>query len=370
MKRFLTMAFGMALVFACCIVPSFAASSTPSYPSGTAFGYYGGYAPQASKSGGSNSNFYTAVTASLNNGFWTVNRGFYDLNSTMKTLSTNFTTLKSALYTGTSFSYISTSDGSGGYSSGSTILNAMNNNLFYGFKSVLTKLGTVDTSIGTVNKSIGTMDGHLTTMDGHLTSGFKDLNTKLDTKFTSLENNLDGNFAQLLKALLGSEMSFDFQVDLSSLEGGLGDLNKTVSGGFPMINTWFQVFYNLLFDPLDEELKDKTEDQKQELLDNFFGEDGNGVQEGQIGSLGDISSSAGDLLDTGGNVGDVFTTIGDSSSTVWDWFSSENSDAINGSGGVSLLADEDDALPTPTLEIVDFYGAQRDDFLSILGGGE
>lgn len=40
----------------------------------------------------------------------------------------------------------------------------------------------------------------------------------------------------------------------------------------------------------------QAELQKQEILDNFFGDGGNGVKPGQIGDLGGISSGAGMML--------------------------------------------------------------------------
>lgn len=367
MKRFLTMFLGLSVVIVCCVVPSFAASSTPSYPSGN-FVPYAGYVPQGTKSSSTGVKYYSAIASSLYNGFWTVNRGFYDLQKTANTMSTALTNIKSYMLGSGTNSYTAfTGIGTGltdtiSYSNRQGVLVAINQNLYYGFRTLFKGLGSLNTSIETVDKNIGTMDGHLT-------SGFTALGTKLDSKFTSLENNLDVNFAELLKALLGSEMTFDFQVDLSKLEGGLSELNGTVSGGFPMINRWFQVFYNLLFDPLDEELKDASAGQKQELLDKFYGEGGNGLQDGQIGSMGDISSSAGSLLDSGGDVGNVFSEIGNSGSSVWSWFSTENADNINGAGGRSLLSDDEfEASPTPSLDIVDFYSIQHEELLSLLGG--
>ena len=304
MKRILTMLTGIGIVFACCVIPSFAASSTPSYPSGS-FANYSGYVPQGSSTNSTASNFYAAVTSSLRNGFWTVNRGFYDLQKKTDTLNTNLTGLKTALV-GSLSSFSSLAGVSSGledpsYSGGKGALAAINDNVFYGFRSLFKGLGSIKTSIGT-------LDTHLSTMSKNI-----------DSNFTSLGKKLDTNYQGILKALAGNNTASQYRV-----------LDTSVTGGFPMIHQWFSEFYDVLFDPKDEELKDESEDQKDELLDNFFGDGSNGVQGGQIGSLGDISSSAGNLLDTGGNIGNVFSEIGNSGSSVWSWFSSDNAMAING----------------------------------------
>ena len=105
-----------------------------------------------------------------------------------------------------------------------------------------------------------------------------------------------------------------------------------------------------------------------DFASNFlFGD--KGLQDGQIGSLGDVSSSAGNLFGSGGNVGNVFSEIGNSGSSVWDWFSSGNSNAINGSGGASPASLDDEAEESAGLEIVVFYGPQRDELFSMIGGG-
>ena len=305
MKRILTMFTGIGIVFACCVIPSFAASSTPSFPSGS-FANYSGYVPQGSSTNSTASNFYAAVTSSLRNGFWTVNRGFYDLQKKTDTLNTNLTGLKTALV-GSLSSFSSLAGVSSGledpsYSGGKGALAAINDNVFYGFRSLFKGLGSIKTSIGT-------LDTHLSTMSKNIDSNFVSLGKKLDT-----------NYQGILKALAGNNTASQYRV-----------LDTSVTGGFPMIHQWFSEFYDVLFDPKDEELKDESEDQKDELLDNFFGDGSNGVQGGQIGSLGDISSSAGNLLDTGGNIGNVFSEIGNSGSSVWSWFSSDNAMAINGS---------------------------------------
>lgn len=363
MKRLLTLLVCASLVLVCGVVPSFAASSTPSYPSGTSHGFFNGTSPSNNPTS-SASNFYVAVSAGLTNGFKMISKGLYTLQTNTNNINTALTGLRNSLFgsrTGyTVMGGIGTGYTTNSYTTTTGALDAINSNTYYGFQSLYKGIDVLRTSISAV-------DGHITTMDGHLTSGFTSLGGKLDTNFTSLKQNLDGNFSELLKALLGTDMNFDFQVDLSKVEGGLDQLNGTVSGGFPMINTWFQVFYNLLFDPLDEELKEETSDQKQELLDHFYGDGSQGVQGGQIGSLGEISSSAGSLLDTGGNIGNVFSEIGNSGSSIWSWFSSENSNAINGSGGLSLASDDDLVSPSP--EIIDFYTAQREELFSMLGGG-
>ena len=115
-----------------------------------------------------------------------------------------------------------------------------------------------------------------------------------------------------------------------------------------MIHRWLSKFYDLAFDPVDEELKDASEDQKNEFLDEFFGDDSNGVQPGQIGSLGDVSSSAGSLLDTGGSIGNVFDVIGDAGSSVWSWFSTDNAMAINGPDYVPPPPPDPPSTPEPT----------------------
>ena len=304
MKRILTMLTGIGIVFACCVIPSFAASSTPSYPSGS-FANYSGYVPQGTSTNSTASNFYAAVTSSLRNGFWTVNRGFYDLQKKSDTLNTNLAGLKTALV-GSLSSFSSLAGVSSGledpsYSGGKGALAAINDNVFYGFRSLFKGLGSIKTSIGT-------LDTHLSTMSKNI-----------DSNFTSLGKKLDTNYQGILKVLAGNNTASQYRV-----------LDTSVTGGFPMIHQWFSEFYDVLFDPKDEELKDESEGQKDELLDNFFGDGSNGVQGGQIGSLGDISSSAGNLLDTGGNIGNVFSEIGNSGSSVWSWFSSDNAMAING----------------------------------------
>lgn len=324
MKRLLTVLTGMSLVFACCVVPSFATSSTPSYPSGTAFGYYAGYVPSSGGGSSGTSNYYTAVTASLKNGFTTVNRGFYDLQQKADSTDASVTIMKNFLVGSANYNSYSTFTGDGSVSStgipGTNVaglLPAINGNLYHGFRTLSNELGSLYTRLGT-------MDDHLTTLDKDLKSGFSTLNTKLDTKF-----------GDLLQALTSGASSYWVVDDL-------------VYGGFPMIHRWFSKFYDVLFDPLDEELKDETEGQKQEVLDNFFGNDSKGVQSGQIGSLGDISSSAGGLLDSGGNIGNVFSEIGNSGSTVWSWFSSDNAMAINGPGYVPPDPIYPDPTPQPT----------------------
>ncbi len=162
-------------------------------------------------------------------------------------------------------------------SSTTGVLDAINYNSFYGFKNVLSQLNTANTKISA--------------FDDRVADSFDDLLGKLD---------------------------FLSKKELSALELMLRGDNSTstywfgetpVKGGFPMIHRWLSKFYDLAFDPVDEELKDASEDQKNELLDEFFGDDSNGVQPGQIGSLGDVSSSAGSLLDTGGSIGNVFDVI-------------------------------------------------------------
>lgn len=324
MKRFLTVLAGISLVLACCVVPSFATSSTPSYPSGTAFGYYAGYVPSSGGGSAGTSNYYTAVTASLKNGFTTVNRGFYDLQQKADSTDASVTIMKNFLLGAATYNSYSVFSGDGTGLSSSIpgtnmqgLLPAINQNLYYGFRTLSGGLGSLYTRLGTMNDN-------LTTLDKDLKSGFTTLNSKLDTKF-----------GDLLSALTGGASYYQV-------------LDSAVFGGFPMIHRWFSKFYDVLFDPLDEELKDETEDQKQEVLDNFFGNDSKGVQSGQIGSLGDLSSSAGGLLDSGGNIGNVFSEIGNSGSSVWSWFSSDNAMAINGPGYVPPDPIYPDPTPDPT----------------------
>lgn len=88
MKRFWTVLSGMCLFLGLCVVPSFAASmydsmipfasTNPSYPSGSSYGYFVGSSPSGSPNS-SASDYFVAVTASLTNGFRMVSRGLYDM---------------------------------------------------------------------------------------------------------------------------------------------------------------------------------------------------------------------------------------------------------------------------------------------------
>lgn len=312
MKKFWSALSGMVLVLAVCVVPSFASSSTPSYPSGTGYGYFVGSSPSSSPSS-SASNFFTAVTAGLTNGFSMVSRGLYNLYSAQTTYNSSFNQLKARLVNASSFSYISSNGTSTSSTSG--VLDAINYNSFYGFKNVLSQLNSAN------------------------------------TKISAFDDRVAGSF----KNLIGKLESLS-EKELSALELMLRGDNTTstywfgetpVKGGFPMIHRWLSKFYDLAFDPVDEELKDASEDQKNELLDEFFGDDSNGVKPGQIGSLGDVSSSAGSLLDTGGNLGNIFDVIGDAGSSVWSWFSSDNAMAINGPDYVPPPPPEPPSTPEP-----------------------
>lgn len=313
MKKFWSALSGMVLVLAVCVVPSFASSSTPSYPSGTGYGYFTGSSPSSSPSS-SASNFFTAVTAGLTNGFSMVNRGLYNLYSAQTSYNSSFNLLKARLVNASSFSYISSNGTT--ISSTTGVLDAINYNSFYGFQNVLSQLKAANTKISA--------------FDDRVADSFDDLLGKLD---------------------------FLSKKELSALELMLRGDNTTstywfgetpVKGGFPMIHRWLSKFYDLAFDPVDEELTDASEDQKNELLDEFFGDDSNGVQPGQIGSLGDVSSSAGSLLDTGGSIGNVFDVIGDAGSSVWSWFSTDNAMAINGPDYVPPPPPDPPSTPEPT----------------------
>lgn len=312
MKKFWSALSGMVLVLAVCVVPSFASSSTPSYPSGAGYGYFVGSSPSSSPSS-SASNFFTAVTAGLTNGFSMVSRGLYNLYSAQTTYNSSFNQLKARLVNASSFSYIS----SNGTSTSSTtgVLDAINYNSFYGFKNVLSELKEANTNISS--------------FDDHVADSFDDLLSKLDS---------------LSKKEL-SALELMLRGDNTTSTYWFGE--TPVKGGFPMIHRWFSKFYDLAFDPVDEALKDESEDQKNELLDEFFGDDSNGVKPGQIGSLGDVSSSAGSLLDTGGNLGNIFDVIGDAGSSVWSWFSSDNAMAINGPDYVPPPPPEPPSTPEP-----------------------
>lgn len=375
LTRYKAMFLGMVIACAVLVVPSYAASTTPSYPSGTAFSYMSSVAPSSSPSRAT-SNFYTAVNTNLYNGFVTISKGLYTLQTNSNTISTNLTNLKSGLYSGTSFSYISAVGDGSGVSSASSVLNAVNSNLFYGLRSVIKNLGTVNTSVNGLAKSLKSIDDRLVTANSSLTS----LGSKMDSNTLKITNSISQNLSllgekdsRLYNMLFGTRTEWlATRYDTNTGEATGQHNGKTfgfmVMKTFEYTNGMLATLVKRSYSPEDEALKDGTEDQKQELLDKFYGDGSNGVQGGQIGSLGDISSSAGDLLDTGGNIGNVFSEIGNSGSSVWSWFSSGNSNAINGSGGPAGISEDDDEL-LPTPEIVDFYGAQRDEFLSLLGGG-
>lgn len=210
MKRLLTMFTGIGIVFVCCVVPSFAASTTPSYPSGSAFSICSSVSP-TNKPSTSSSNFYTAVTANLSNGFQMLGKGMYTLQTNSNTINTNLTGLKTALV-GSLSSFSSLAGVSSGlvdpaYSGGKGALAAINDNVFYGFRSMFKGLGSINTSIGT-------LDDHLTTMSKNM-----------DSNFTSLGKKLDTNYQGIVKVLAGYNTASQYQV-----------LDTSVTGGFPMIH--------------------------------------------------------------------------------------------------------------------------------------
>ena len=367
MKRFWTVLSGMCLFLGLCVVPSFAASmfdsiipfasTNPSYPSGSSYGYFVGSSPSSSPNS-SASDYFVAVTASLTNGFRMVSRGLYDMQQSFAQYDNAFDRLSDRLVgTWTGFTHFSGNTTTTHTSSGA--LYAINQNLFYGLKEISSRV-----------KDTGS---NISTLDTHIQSGF----SVLDSHFVSFSDHFSKLFPSRKYFVLAynngayetvQNESFGYAVSTTLVNGFaraweiLESLNKKLSR-----------IYDLLNDPQDEELKDESADQKDEFLDNFFGDGGNGVKPGQIGALGGISSGAGSLLDTGADMGSVFDAIGDPGSSVWSWFSTGNSDAINGSprgaSEVAPYSQRDDIEATPSPEVVDFYGAQREEFLSMLGGG-
>lgn len=189
----------------------------------------------------STSNFYTAVTQGLYNASSVLSKGIYTLQTNTDSMSKLVTRLQTDLIganSDTTTFHAFTGDGTGLSTSISStnrkgVLGAMNQNLYYGFRTMFSGLGSINTSIGT-------LDGHLTTMSKNM-----------DSNFTSLGKKLDTNYQGIVKVLAGYNTASQYQV-----------LDTSVTGGFPMIHQWFSEFYDVLFDPLDEELKDKSEDQK------------------------------------------------------------------------------------------------------------
>lgn len=360
MKRFWTVLSGMCLFLGLCVVPSFAASmydsiipfasTNPSYPSGSSYGYFVGSSPSSSPNS-SASDFFVAVTASLTNGFRMVSRGLYDMQRSFAQYDNAFARLSDRLAGNlTSFTHFSGNTTTTHSSSG--VLYAINQNLFYGLKEISSRV-----------KDTGS---NISTLGAYMQSGFLNLNAAVN----SFEGKFSTVFPSREYALIGYN-NVDYEILTSSSYGYA--VSASVVNGFFWVAGYLSRIYDSLYDPQDEELKDESAAQKDEFLDNFFGDGGNGVKPGQIGDLGGISSGAGSLLDTGADMGSVFDAIGDPGSSVWSWFSTGNSDAINGSPrGASEIApysQRDDIEATPSPEVVDFYGAQREEFLSMLGGG-
>lgn len=361
MKRFWTVLSGMCLFLGLCVVPSFAASmydsiipfasKDPSYPSGSSYGYFVGSSPSSSPNS-SASDYFVAVTASLTNGFRMVSRGLYDMQQSFAQYDNAFDRLSDRLVgTWTGFTHFSGNTTTTHTSSGA--LYAINQNLFYGLKEISSRV-----------KDTGS---NISTLDTHIQSGF-----------SSLDLNVSSNFKRLTDRLVSITGTYRVnnygfttgeQVGTRDVRGVLDALYYMGVG----TNGLLAGILRHLHSPVDDALNDASEDQKDEFLDNFFGDGGNGVKPGQIGDLGGISSGAGSLLDTGADMGSVFDSIGDPGSSVWSWFSTGNSDAINGfprgASEVAPYSQRDDIEATPSPEVVDFYGAQREEFFSMLGGG-
>lgn len=324
---------------------SLLASSTPVYPSGV-YSFYYSDSPSSSPISASG-DFYTAVAGSLKNGFATVSRGLYSLhsdNSSVLTRLTNwnyglFGTLNLSGSGATTFPYVLVSSNgyvSGGSSSVSGALPAINYNLYHGFQSMVNGFAAVRTSVN----------------DGF---SLLDLSVKDSDFFRTFASAKTYSFS------LWDENGQRFPQE------GLTSFFGMVSSNLWSVNSQLSGVLNRMSDPLESEIKKATEAQEQEFKDEFTGEGSKGVQKGQSSSMGDLSSSAGSLLDSGGSIGNVFSEIGNSGSSVWSWFSQENANAINGVGGAALISDDD--LDQPEIEVVDFYGAQREELLSMLGGG-
>lgn len=360
MKRFWTVLSGMCLFLGLCVVPSFAASmydsiipfasTNPSYPSGSSYGYFVGSSPSGSPNS-SASDYFVAVTASLTNGFRMVSRGLYDMQQSFAQYDNAFDRFSDRLVgTWTGFTHFSGNTTTTHTSSGA--LYAINQNLFYGLKEISSRVKDTGSDIST--------------LDAHIQSGFSTLDSHL-VAFNTAFSSVFPTRKYYYVARSGGKLSMGTAESLGSA------LSGSLVNGFLQLDADFARIYDLLYDPQDEALKDESADQKDEFLDNFFGDGGNGVKPGQIGALGGISSGAGSLLDTGADMGSVFDSIGDPGSSVWSWFSTGNSDAINGSprgaSEVAPYSQRDDIEATPSPEVVDFYGAQREEFLSMLGGG-
>lgn len=360
MKRFWTVLSGMCLFLGLCVVPSFAASmydsiipfasTNPSYPSGSSYGYFVGSSPSSSPNS-SASDFFVAVTASLTNGFRMVSRGLYDMQRSFAQYDNAFARLSDRLVGNlTSFTHFSGNTTTTHTSSG--VLYAINQNLFYGLKEISSRV-----------KDTGS---NISTLDTHIQSGFLNLNAAV--------NSFERKFSTVFPSREYFYIAYNngsYEILTSSSYGFA--VSGSLVNGFTRVSAYLSCIYDSLYDPQDEELKDESAVQKDEFLDNFFGDGGNGVKPGQIGDLGGISSGAGSLLDTGADMGSVFDAIGDPGSSVWSWFSTGNSDAINGSprgaSEVAPYSQRDDIEATPSPEVVDFYGVQREEFLSMLGGG-
>lgn len=339
---------------------SLLASTTPSYPSGTGYSYY--YSSSSSLSRG---DFYVAVTESLARGFRDVisklSSGGGGYTSTTAFIS-RFEQLVGAspnpLYK--AFSGVSTGLSSpAGFSTGSHVLSTINTNLFYGFSSLFNGLGSIRSDSQSLILKVDSLDASLAESRNYL-YGIDADTSFMSPKISAMNNSLNtlnwtytfgswdsnGKYTPYSKKLIWGEV----------LSAGLYSLNTQLSG-----------VISRMTDPLSDAIKDATDDQRNEFKDEFTGEGSKGVQKGQSSSMGDLSSSAGSLLDSGGSIGNVFSEIGNSGSSVWSWFSQENANAINGVGGAVLISDDD--LDQPEIEVVDFYGAQREELLSMLGGG-
>lgn len=426
MKRFWTVLSGVCLFLAFCVVPSFASSSfdslfgdiapyatstAPVYPSGSNYPYFVGSEP-SSRPGYSSGDYFTAVANSLRNGFVTMSKGLYDLQRSFSLYSTSFdafyssfSSLKQYLVGNqTNFSYLSGRVGLGIGNNGSSLY-AISQSLLNGFYQTITELQDLATKVSSLNtslsSSVSTLDSHFLSFSNHFSKLFP------ARKYFVLAYN-NGAYETSQTDSYGYAVTTTLVNGFARVRNSVESLNKNFSAVFPnrnyfylarsggkisvaessvlgialsasLVNGFLQVdadlarIYDLLYDPQDEALKDESADQKDEFLDNFFGDAGNGVKPGQIGALGGISSGAGSLLDTGADMGSVFDEIGNPGSSVWSWFTAGNSEAINGASSFASemmpYSPSDAPEPSPTVEVVDFYGAQRDEFLSMLGGG-
>lgn len=424
MKRFWTVLSGVCLFLALCVVPSFASSpaldslssgispyatsTTPVYPSGSNYPYFVGSEP-SSRPGYSSGDYFTAVANSLRNGFVTMSKGLYDLqrsftlySTAFDTFSADFTRLKTNLIGNwTGFSYLSSTVGLSSGTNGSSLY-AISQSLYNGFYQTITQLKDVGTKVSNLNtglsSSVSVLDSHFTSVfpGGSYpyvkVSAWKPSGASSSDPLFAIASSLSSGFWVTTDGITYLRSSFDglqknlfdgktsYVVRDYSVTTGEKTAEYTVSGSYNMI------YYNLLnvngllagilrnlYNPVDDALEDASEDQKKEILDNFFGDDGNGVKPGQIGDLGGISSGAGSLLDTGADMGSVFDEIGNPGSSVWSWFTAGNSEAINGAPSsaseMTPYSLWDAPEPSPTVEVVDFYGAQREEFFSMLGGG-